>query len=142
MPFWPGDKFSEIADWCGIVGLLVTAFLTVTATQLRQRFKHQDALKEDLAVVIDYCSRLLDVIPDYTSSGVIIEGHIAWVEGKLGRLKSNMKKNDQDTVNEVLIAIAEYRKARSEQNLVTVFSRMKKLAAELESRVRELPWEA
>jgi len=53
-----------------------------------------------------------------------------------------MKKNDQDTVNEVLIAIAEYRKARSEQNLVTVFSRMKKLAAELESRVRELPWEA
>ena len=104
--------------------------------------KHQDALKEDLAVVIDYCSRLLDVIPDYTSSGVVIEGHIAWVEGKLGRLKSNMKKNDQDTVNEVLIAIAEYRKARSEQNLVTVFSRMKKLAAELESRVRELPWEA
>lgn len=77
MPFWPGDKFSEIADWCGIIGLMVTAFLTVTAAQLRQRFKRQDALKEDLAVVIEYCSRLYDVFPDYTSSGVVIEGDIA-----------------------------------------------------------------
>ena len=114
MPFWPGDKFSEIADWCGIIGLMVTAFLTVTATQLRQRFKRQDALKEDLAVVIDYCSRLFDVLPEYASSGAVIEGHIAWVEGKLGRLKSNINKNDQATVNEVLTSITEYRKARSE----------------------------
>lgn len=121
---------------------LVTCFLTLTANQLRKRFKRQDALKEELAVVVEYCGRISAALPDYTSSMIVIEGDIAWVEGKLGRLKASLQGKDQHTINEVMSAIAQYQRLRSEQNLIAVFSRMRKLAAELESRVRELPWEA
>ena len=109
MNFWPSDTFSKIADWCGIIGLLVsigsltlTAYLTVTATQVRREFQDKVLLPVYLTHLQDHCKNMKIILVEMTD-GVLIDAELGRIEGNLKSLRKKLRdEEDQKTVNGVL----------------------------------------
>ena len=147
MNFWPSDTFSKIADWCGIIGLLVsigsltlTAYLTVTATQVRREFQDKVLLPVYLTHLQDHCKNMKIILVEMMD-GVLIDAELGRIEGNLKSLRKKLRdEEDQKTVNGVLEAVSVYRASRDPTNLSELNSRINSLTRQLENKVQELQW--
>ena len=147
MSFWPLDTFSEIADWCGIVGLLIslcsltlTIYLTVTATQVRREFQNKVLLPVYLAALEDHCKNMNVILAGMTDT-VLISTELGRVEGNLRSLRKELRnKEEQNAVDSVLDSVVVYRRLQNIANLSELNSRINSLTKQLENKVRGLQW--
>ena len=147
MRFWPSDTFSEIADWCGIVGLIfalgslaLTIYLTVTATQVRREFQDKVLLPVYLAALQVHCKNMKVIFAEMTDS-VLIFAEIGRIEGNLRSLRKELRnKEEQNAVDGVLEAVFAYRRLQNATNLSELNSVINSLTKQLENKVRGLQW--
>ncbi len=147
MSFWPSDTFSRIADWCGIAGLFIsigsltlTAYLTVTATQVRREFQDKVLLPVYLTHLQDHCKNMKVILVEMTDN-VLIDAELGRIEGNLKSLRRKLRnKEEQSTIDGVLRAVLAYRQLHNTTNLSELNSRINSLTRQLENKVQELQW--
>ena len=147
MKFWPSDTFSEIADWCGVIGLLfafgsfaLTIYLTVTATQVRHEFQDKVLLPVYLAALEVHCKNMKVIFVEMTDS-VLIFAEIGRMEGNLRSLRKELRsKEEQNAVDDVLEAVSAYQRLQTSANLSELNSRINSLTKQVENKVRGLQW--
>jgi len=147
MSFWPSDTFSQIADWCGIIGLLIsigsltlTAYLTVTAVHVRREFQDKVMLPIYLAALEDHCENMNIILVKMTDS-VLISAELGRIEGNLRSLRRQFRnKQEQSSVDDVLASVLAYRRLQSTTNFAELNSKINSLTRELEDKVRGLQW--
>ena len=141
------DTFSKIADWCGIIGLLIsvgslglTAYLTVTAVQVRREFQDKVMLPVYLAALEDHCKNMKVILVEITD-GVLVSAELGRMEGDLRSLRRQFRnKQEQTSVDDVMASVLAYRRLQSTTNLAELNSRINSLTRELENKVRGLQW--
>lgn len=147
MSFWPSDTFSQIADWCGIIGLLIsigslvlTAYLTITAVQVRREFQDKVMIPVYLAALEDHCKNMKVILVEITDN-MLIFAELGRIEGNLRSLRRQFRnKQEQTSVDDVLSSVLTYRRLQNTTNLAELNSKINSLTKELENKVRGLQW--
>jgi len=147
MSFWPSDTFSQIADWCGTIGLLIsigsltlTAYLTVTAVQVRREFQDKVMLPVYLAALEDHCKNMKIILVGMTDS-VLIFAELGRMEGDLRSIRRQFRnKQEQSSVDDVLASVLTYRRLQNPTNSAELNFKINSLTKELENQVRGLQW--
>lgn len=147
MPVWPSDRFSEVADWCGVASLLLTLvslsltiYLTVTATQIKQQFQRKGLLPEQQSAIDIHRERLEFLLENYDASAIAILGEVGSIEGTLNSMMTNLHKSEKASVNEALKIIRAYGGMPNKAKLEEVYSKMSTIATEMQYKVKELQW--
>ena len=142
MNFWPSDSFSEIADWCGIIGLGITLFLTWTTVQIKGQLKRKERLPEQLKALIEYSLLLRGYLDDFEAADVAIDIELGAMEGVLIPLQRNLKESDEkEAVKKLVASVLTYRNTKSKANFIEVCSRLRTLSGVTHNTVRELDFE-
>lgn len=147
MSFWPSDTFSRIADWRGIIGLLIsigsltlTAYLTVTAVQVRREFQDKVMLPVYLAALEAHCKNMKFILVEMTDR-VPISAELGRMEGDLRSPHKQLRnKQEQSSVDDVLASVLAYRRLQSTTNFAELNAKINSLTKELENKVRGLQW--
>lgn len=142
MNFWPSDSFSEIADWCGIIGLGITLFLTWTTVQIKGQLKRKERLPDQLKALIQYSLLLRGYLDDFEAADVAINLELGAMEGILIPLQRNLKETDEkEAIKKLVASVSTYRSTKSKANFIEICSRLQTLSGVTQNTVKELDFE-
>lgn len=122
-----------------IGSLTLTAYLTVTAVQVRREFQDKVMLPAYLAALEDHCKNM-NIILAKVADSVLISAELGRMEGDLRSLRKRFRnKQEQSSVDDVIASVSTYRRLQNTTNLAELNTKINSLTKELE-KVRGLQW--
>jgi len=123
-----------------IGSLTLTAYLTVTAVQVRREFQDKVMLPVYLAALEDHCKNM-NIILAKVADSVLISAELGRMEGDLRSLRKQFRnKQEQSSVDDVIASVSTYRRLQNTTNLAELNTKINSLTKELENKVRGLQW--
>ena len=142
---WPGDHFSEIAGWFGIIGFGVSGWslrlvylLNDSANQERRRREKKELFPKLLKRLTDDCARLelWDTYHDHNSKASI--RYIGDVEGNLNTIAGYMEDNAKKSVKSVQTKMRSYKRNRTNVSLSEFLGEAQRFNSELDYMIQKM----
>lgn len=141
MHWFPSDWASLIADILTLLSVAGTAFLTVTAVQVRRQFQRAILLPTFTNKLSSHCDQLTDLLDAYTNSINEISSELGKIEGNLHSLSKYLRRTEMKPVNAALSSLAAYRLSATESNLRIVYADITRLLVEIQNLTEGLRWQ-
>jgi hypothetical protein len=135
MNFWPNDTAGIIADVCSVLGLVVTAVLTVGAVQVRKQIL---IYPQHAAKLNEHCSKISAFLNNFAGTQNEIADEIGKTKGDLNSLRPYLNGMRRRSLDQVMFNLSEYEKNSTEKVLRLFLTSMYQLLTEMQNLTQGL----
>jgi hypothetical protein len=138
MPLWPSDRFSEVADWCTVIGLAITARVWVISNRIRKDVARRITFPE----IVDAIRLTADTLAIYqdpqVSRGRHVGNLVSTLEGKVNDLRNYTGPELEDSLRTMMDKVRRYKHNNSQVDFDAMSQDVYRLLEELHGYARRM----